>query len=123
MIPYLLSSIISVLIGIFFFKIRLKQDIQNLLSSYSNSSKLMLGPNNDNDLQQEAMFKELKSQFSLLFKLLLKLLLILSPLLIIIAYTSLLKKPIDPFLDYLSIIISLVSFILVYLFIRYAKPQ
>ena len=123
MIPYLLSSIISVLIGIFFFKIRLKQDIQNLLSSYSNSSKLMLGPNNDNDLQQEAMFKELKSQFSLLFKLLLKLLLILSPLLIIIAYTSLLKKPIDPFLDYLSIIISLGSFILVYLFIRYAKPQ
>lgn len=123
MIPYLLSSIISVLIGIFFFKISLKQDIQNLLSSYSNSSKLMLGLNNDNDLQQEAMFKELKSQFSLLFKLLLKLLLILSPLLIIIAYTSLLKKPIDPFLDYLSIIISLGSFLLVYLFIRYAKPQ
>jgi len=121
MIVYVLTFIVSFIIAILFLKINLKNDLKLLITSYANSSKIMLNSNNEH--QQEEMFKELRNQFKLLFVLMAKFLLILSPCLIIIAYTNFNKSPIHKFFDSTSFIISIAAFLIVYTYNRYAKPQ
>ena len=118
-----LTFIVSALIALLFLKINIKKDIASLLLSYSNSSKLMFDLKSNNDLQQEAIFKELSGQFKLLFSLSAKFLLIISPTILIIIYTLVCKSTFKEFLDFTSIMISLASFLLVYLYISYGKPK
>jgi hypothetical protein len=111
------------MIALLFLKVNIKEDLKSLISSYSTSSRIMLDLKNDLESQQAAMFKELKYQFRLLFLLMRKLLLILSPAVIVILYSTFTKTPIWYFFDLISFIISIVAFLMVYLFKKYGKPQ
>lgn len=121
MIVYLLTFITSLIIAFLFLKINLKEDLMLLIKSYANSTNIVL--NSKEDDQQEEMFKELKKQFKLLFILMAKLLMILSPCVLIVIYTVYSKTPIIHFVDLTSLLISIAAFITMYIFSRYAKPQ
>jgi uncharacterized membrane protein (DUF485 family) len=120
---YILSFIVSGLIAILFLKINIKENTKSLISSYSNSTKIMLDLNNNSDNQQDAMFKELKHQFKLLIMLMVKFLVMLSPIIIIIVYAKFTLTSIDNFLNTSSFIISIGAFLMVYLFKKYGKSQ
>jgi hypothetical protein len=123
MIYYILLFIVSFLIGILFLIIKIKEDFKKLLSSYSNSSKLMLDQNKDENLQQQALFKELKIQFTLLLTLLAKILLILTPLIFLMLYLWYLGKSFSDLFDLASLLISLAALVLVYSYKQYAKSK
>ncbi len=123
MIYYILLFVVSFLIGILFLMIKIKEDVKKILSSYANSSKLMLDLNKDEDLQQEAIFKELKIQFILLLTLLGKILLILTPLMLLILYTSFIGKSLSSLFDLPAALISLAALGLVYAYKHYAKSK
>ena len=123
MIYYILLFIVSFLIGILFLIIKIKEDFKKLLSSYSNSSKLMLDQNKDENLQQQALFKELKIQFTLLLTLLAKILLILTPLIFLMLYLWYLGKSFSDLFDLASLLISLAALVLVYSYKHYAKSK
>jgi hypothetical protein len=103
--------------------IKIKEDVKKILSSYANSSKLMLDLNKDEDLQQEAIFKELKIQFILLLTLLGKILLILTPLMLLILYTWFIGKSLSSLFDLPAALISLAALGLVYAYKHYAKSK
>ena len=121
MIVYVLTFIASLIIAFLFFKIKLKEDVRLLLASYANSTKIVL--NSKSDDQQEEIFKELKNQFKLLFMMMAKLIMILSPVLLIILYAVFSKTPMLYFFDLTSFLVSIVAFLMVYIYSRYAKPQ
>ncbi len=120
---YILLFLASILIGILFLRIKIKEDIKKLISSYSNSSKLMLDLNKDENLQQEAIFKELKIQFILLLTLLAKILLILTPLIFLMLYMWYLGKSFSNLFDLAAFLISLAALVLVYAYKHYAKSK
>jgi len=123
MIYYILLFLASTLIGILFLRIKINEDVKKILSSYSNSSKLMLGLNKDEDLQQDAIFKELKIQFTLLLTLFVKFLLILTPLILLILYMWYIGKSLSSLFDLPAALISLAALGLVYSYKRYAKSK
>jgi len=123
MIYYILLFLASTLIGILFLRIKINEDVKKILSSYSNSSKLMLGLNKDEDLQQDAIFKELKIQFTLLLTLFVKFLLILTPLILLILYMWYIRKSLSSLFDLPAALISLAALGLVYSYKRYAKSK
>jgi nicotinamide riboside transporter PnuC len=121
MIVYVLTFIVSLIIAILFLKIKLKEDLRLLIVSYANSTNIVLHSKSDD--QQEELFRELKNQFKLLFMMMAKLVMILSPCLIIIIYTIYSKTPIIKFVDFTSFLISIAAFLTMYIYSRYAKPQ
>ena len=123
MIYYILLFVVSFLIGILFLMIKIKEDVKKILSSYANSSKLMLNLNKDEDLEQEAIFKELKIQFTLLLTLLVKFLLILTPLILLILYMWFIGKSLSSLFDLPALLISLAALVLVYSYKHYAKSK
>ena len=123
MIYYILLFVVSFLIGILFLMIKIKEDVKKILSSYANSSKLMLNLNKDEDLEQEAIFKELKIQFTLLLTLLVKFLLILTPLILLILYMWFIGKSLSSLFDLPALLISLAALVLVYSYNHYAKSK
>jgi len=123
MIYYILLFVVSFLIGILFLMIKIKEDVKKILSSYANSSKLMLDLNKDEDLQQEAIFKELKIQFTLLVTLLVKIFIILSPLSFLMFYMWCLGTPFSNLFDLPAVLISLAALVLVYFYKHHAKSK
>ena len=123
MIYYILLFLASTLIGILFLRIKINEDVKKILSSYSNSSKIMLDLNKDEDLQQDAIFKELKIQFTLLLTLFVKFLLILTPLILLILYMWYIGKSLSSLFDLPAALISLAALDLVYSYKRYAKSK
>ena len=121
MIVYGLSFITSLIIAFLFFKIKLKEDLRSLVTSYTNSTKIVL--NSSSEDQQEELFRELRNQFKLLFIIMAKLIMILSPCLIIMIYTVYTKTSIIDFFDLTSFLISIAGFLTMYIYSRYAKPQ
>jgi Ca2+/Na+ antiporter len=83
----------------------------------------MLGLNKDEDLQQDAIFKELKIQFTLLLTLFVKFLLILTPLILLILYMWYIGKSLSSLFDLPAALISLAALGLVYSYKRYAKSK
>jgi ABC-type multidrug transport system permease subunit len=120
---YILLFVVSSLIGILLLMIKIKEDVKKIVSSYSNSSKLMLNLNKDEDLQQDAIFKELKIQFTLLLTLLVKFLLIITPLILLILYMWYVGKSLSSLFDLPAALISLAALALVYSYKLYAKSK
>jgi Ca2+/Na+ antiporter len=83
----------------------------------------MLDLNKDEDLQQDAIFKELKIQFTLLLTLFVKFLLILTPLILLILYMWYIGKSLSSLFDLPAALISLAALDLVYSYKRYAKSK
>lgn len=83
----------------------------------------MLDQNKDENLQQQALFKELKIQFTLLLTLLAKILLILTPLIFLMLYLWYLGKSFSDLFDLASLLISLAALVLVYSYKQYAKSK